>query len=271
MINIPEMKKLLVIIILISTGSYLYSQTGSVKFIPVTTSSKSALTVYNEAKKLFDDVKLEKALNTFKEALDKDPDFFMANYQLAMYYYLNNASDNFEEYADAAIGCKAKLSDAEELLKEALTSLKQGNKDVISIGEKLVSMYPGDPEAYNNLVAFKSINGDYKGMVETLQKAIAATAKPAPFYNQLGYAYLALNQGDKAEEAFDKYIELEPDNPNVYDSKGDYYLFAKMYDKAYEMYIKANTMDPSFSKNKAEAAKQLYERTEGKPLEIISL
>ena len=265
------MKRLLVIIVLLSTGTLMFSQTSGAKLMPVTTGSKSALSLYNEAKKYYDDVKLDKAIGTFKKALEADHDFFMANYQLAVYSLLNKASDDFEVYADAAINCKAKLSDAEELLRNALKSLSQGQKDVTDFGNKLVNLYPNDPESYNNLISFQSISGDVKGMVETIQKAIKISAKPAPFYNQLGYGYLALDQADKAEEAFDKYIELDPDNPNVYDSKGDYYMYIKKYDKAYEMYIRANSMDASFSKGKAEAAKQLYEQTEGKKLDIISI
>ena len=106
--------------ILLSTGILAYSQPVKEKPMPVTTNSKSALSLYNQAMKYFDDVNLNKALETFKKALDQDPDFFMANYQLAFYYLLNRAPDDFEEYADAAINCKAKLSDAEELLKDAL-------------------------------------------------------------------------------------------------------------------------------------------------------
>ncbi len=88
------------------------------------------------------------------------------------------------------------------------------------------------PNAYNNLVYFQSLAGDTTGMVETLTSAIKIAGNPAPFYNQLGYAYLTLKQSDKAEEAFDKYIELEPKNPNVYDSKGDYYMFNRKYDRS---------------------------------------
>ena len=212
---------------------------------------------------------MKEALETFKKALDQDKDFFMANYQLAFYFILNRDRDNFDKYADAAINCKAKLSEAEELLKEALVRLQQGRTNLIDLGKKLVEMYPSDPNSYNNLVYFQSLAGDSTGMVETLNKAIKIAANPASFYNQLGYAYLTLKQNDKAEEAFDKYIELEPKNPNVYDSKGDFYMYIKKYDKAYESYMRAHSMDPSFSHDKAEMAKQLYEQTEGKKLEII--
>jgi tetratricopeptide (TPR) repeat protein len=226
---------------------------------------------YNQALKYLDDVKVKDALEAFKEALNQDKDFFMANYQLAFYFIMNRDGDNFNKYMNAAINCKAKLSDAEELLKEALVRLQQGQTNVIDMGKKLVGMYPNDPNSYSNLVYFQSLAGDSTGIVETLNKAIKIATNPATFYNQLGYAYLTLNQSDKAEDAFNKYIELEPKNPNVYDSKGDYYMFIKNYYKAYESYMKANSMDNTFSKDKAEIAKQLYEKTEGKELRIISI
>jgi Tfp pilus assembly protein PilF len=256
---------------LLLTGAMIFSQPAKDKFMSVTTSSKSALLLYNQAMKYYDDVKLKEALETFKNALNQDQDFFMANYQLAFYYILNRDANNFEDYANAAINCKAKLSDAEELLKDALVRLKQDHTNVTDLGKKLVEMYPNDPNSYNNLISFQSLAGDSVGIVETLNKAVIIASNPASFYNQLGYAYLTLKQNDKAEVAFNKYIELEPKNPNVYDSKGDYYMYIKKYDKAYESYMTAYSMDPSFSHEKAELAKQLYEQTEGKKLEIISI
>jgi Tfp pilus assembly protein PilF len=265
------MKRLFPLMIFILTGLPVFCQPATGKLLPVTTNSGSALSYYNQAMKYFDQVNLKQALETFKKALNQDHDFFMANYQLAFYYLMNKDADNFEQYANAAIKCKSKLSDAENLLKDALTSVHQGQIDVTGVGKKLVDMYPNDPNAYNNLVYYQSLSGDSTGMVETLNKAIKIAVNPATFYNQLGYAYLTLKQNDKAEEAFNKYMELDPKNPNVYDSKGDFFMYTKKYDKAYESYMIANSMDPSFSRDKAELAKQLYERTEGKTLDIISM
>jgi Tfp pilus assembly protein PilF len=265
------MKKISLLVMLLSIGVLVFSQTVKEKRMPVTTNSKSALSLYNEGMKYFDDVKLDKAFETFKKALELDPDFFMINYNLAFYYLLNRDRDDFEKYAGDAINCKAKLSDAEELLKEALVRLKNGQPNSIDLGQKLVEMYPNDPGSYNNLIYFQSLAGDSVSIVETLKNAIEIATNPAPFYNQLGYAYLTLEQLEKAQEAFDKYIELDPKNPNVYDSKGDYYMYARKYEKAYESYMKAYFMDSDFGHDKAEMAKQLYERTEGKRLEIITM
>jgi tetratricopeptide (TPR) repeat protein len=265
------MKKLFLLMMVLSAGIVSYSQPAKEKLMSVTANSESALSLYNQAMKYFDEVSLDKALKTFKKALEEEPDFFMVNYQLAFYYLLNRAPDDFDKYADAAINCKTTLSDAEELLKDALVRLKQGQMNVTDLGKKLVELYPNDPNSYNNLVYFQSLAGDSTSMVETLNEAIKMTKNHASFYNQLGYVYLNLKQNDKALEAFDKYIELEPDNPNVYDSKGDYYMYIKKYDKAYGSYMKAYFMDSSFSHDKAEIARQLYEQTEGKKLEIISM
>jgi Tfp pilus assembly protein PilF len=270
-LNIEKMKKLYVLMILLLTGAQLFSQPEKRSLIPVTTGSKSALSYYSKAMKSFDDVKVKEALETFEKALDQDKDFFMANYQMAFYFILNQDVESFDKYAKAAIDCKAKLSDAEELLKEAIVRLQQGNTNLTDLGKKLVDLYPHDPNSYNNLVSFQSLAGDSTGMVETLNRAIKIATNPATFYNQLGYAYITLKQSEKAEAAFNKYIELEPKNPNVYDSKGDYYMYIKKYDKAYESYMMANSMDPSFSNEKAELAKQIYERTEGKELKIITM
>jgi tetratricopeptide (TPR) repeat protein len=265
------MKRMFLLTIFLLTGTLMFCQPAQDKFMLVTTNSKSALVSYNQAMKYFDDVKVKEALEGFKKALNQDPDFFMANYQLALFCFLNRDKDNFERFADAAINCKAKLSDAEGLLKEVMVKLHSGHSDVVDLGKKLVDMYPNDPNSYNNLVSFQSVAGDSTEVIETLNRAIKIAKNPASFYNQLGYAYINLKQNDKAEEAFNKYIELEPKNPNVYDSKGDYFMYIKKYDKAYESYMTANSMDSSFSKDKAEMAKDLYERTEGKKLEIISM
>jgi tetratricopeptide (TPR) repeat protein len=266
-----KMKKLILLMILLIAGMQVFSQSGQGKYIPVTTNSKSALSFYNQGMKYFDEVKLKEALETFNKALNQDQDFFMVNYQLAFFYILNRQGDNFARYAEAAINCKAKLSDAEELLKEAMIRLHEGHNNITELGKKLVDMFPNDPNSYNNLVSFQSLAGDSAGMVETLNKAIKIALHPASFYNQLGYVYITLKQNDKAEEAFNRYIELEPKNPNVYDSKGDFYMYIKNYGKAYESYMIAFSMDPSYSRDKAEMAKQLYERTEGKKLKIITM
>jgi tetratricopeptide (TPR) repeat protein len=266
------MKRIFVCILLLALGLLSYSQTAKDQKMPVTTSSKQALGFYNEALKYFDNVNLKNGHDMLVKALKEDPDFFMSNYQMSLYYSWEGDFANFGKYALIAGTCKAKLSEAEELLKSAVLRLKQDpNTDVTEVGRKLIEMYPQDINAYNNLIYFQSFINDINGELETLNKALKISENQASLYNQLGYVYMNLKQNDKAEAAFDKYIELDPKNPNVYDSKGDYYLNTGDYKKAYESYLKAYSIDTAFSYDKARKAKQLYEIKEGKNLDIITL
>jgi tetratricopeptide (TPR) repeat protein len=266
------MKKLFVCFLFFGAGLMSFPQTAKDNKMPVTTSSKQALAFYNEALKFFDNVDLTKGSDLLIKALKEDPGFFMANYQMSLYYSGAGNIGKFIEYAEAAVNCKTTLSQAEELLKSAITKLKEDqNADVTEVGKKLVEMYPQDINAYNNLFYFQSFINDADGELETLNKALRIADNKAPVYNQLGYVYMSLKKNDEAEAAFDRYIELDPKNPNVYDSKGDFYINMGDYKKAYESYMKAYSMDTAWSYEKARRAKQLYESKEGKKLEIIPL
>ena len=85
------------------------------------------------------------------------------------------------------------------------------------------------------------------------------------------YVYLTLKQNEKAKVALDKYIELEPKNRDVCDSKWNYYMLMKKYHYANESYMKANTMDHSYSRDKADMDWNLYEQAEGNKLPLISM
>jgi tetratricopeptide (TPR) repeat protein len=266
------MKKLFIFILISGMGLISFTQTANDGKMPVTIGSKQALAFYIEALKCFDNVNLDKGHDLLVKSLEEDPHFFMANYQMALYCSWVANFEKFMEYAGIAVNCKTKLSEAEELLKSALKKFREDpNADVTEVGKKLVEMYPRDINAYNNLFYFQSFINDFNGELETLEKELKIADNKASIYNQLGYVYMSLKKNYEAEAAFDKYIEMDPKNPNVYDSKGDFFIYMKDFKKAYESYMKAYSMDTSFSYEKARKAKQLYESQEGKKIDIIPL
>jgi len=180
--------------------------------------------------------------------------------------------EKFKHYGNAALNCKAKLSAAEKLIKGTMVILME-KKDayLTGVGKKLVEMYPKDVAAYYLLLDYQDRVGDINGSHETLLKALEITERPAPVYNMLGYSYMSLNQNDKAEVAFDKYIELVPDNPNIYDSRGDFYMNIKEYGKAYDTYIKSNALDPQWGLEKAKKAKHIFEVKEPAMVAVTAL
>ncbi len=265
------MKKVFVLLLLSGLALISWSQQSAKEGkMPVTTASGAGRGLYTEALKWFDRVDLNQGRDQLIKALDEDPDFFMANYQMALYYSWTDNFERFSEYAKNAVNCKAGLSQAEELLRSAINKLRTNPQtDVTETGKKLVDMYPGDINAYNNLIYFQSFINDTEGQLVTLNQALKVDQNQPSLYNQLGYVYMQLKQNEKAETAFDKYIELDPKNPNVYDSKGDFFINIKEYKKAYESYMKAHLIDTAWGYEKAQKAKQLYEMAEGKKLDII--
>lgn len=264
------MKRLVLLLLVLAVGSMSYSQLAKKDKMPVTTSSKSALATYNEAFRHFEDVDMPKGTELLQKSLSEDPDFFMANFYMALMSMGND--EKFKSYGNAAVNCKAKLSEAEKLIKSAMVKLlEKKDADVTDVGKKLVGMYPKDIYAYWVLLNFQDIAGDKNGSHETLLKALGIAPNPAPVYNMLGYSYMDRNQNDKAEEAFDKYIQLAPDNPNVYDSKGDFYMNVKDYKKAYEAYMKSNSLNPSWGSAKAKKAKHIFEIEEPARIAVTAL
>lgn len=72
---------------------------------------------------------------------------------------------------------------------------------------------------------------------------------------------MALGESDSAAAALDMYIELKPDHPNPYDSKGDYFMKLEDYKSAHKSYMKAIEIDSTWtlSAKKAKKAKMMYD------------
>jgi len=230
--------------------------------MPVTANSEEALELYSKSMAAMDDVYLDTYLQLLEQAIGVEPDFFMANYQLAMHlkYY---DEEKFTMLANNAINTGSELSDAEELLKKILISYLENPKaDVIEIGQELVALYPNDERAYYQLAYIFIFNNDIDRQLATYKMALDIAENKAPIYNMLGYIYMTLERFDEAEGAFKKYLELKPDIPNAYDSQGDYFMAIDEYGMAYESYMKAYEIDSLWSYSKAMKAKELYDSLE---------
>lgn len=70
------------------------------------------------------------------------------------------------------------------------------------------------------------------------------------FYNDYGYLLLNKSQFNDAIQKFKKQVELDPDNPNSYDSLGDGFLAAGNKPEAIAQFKKALEIDPNFAASK---------------------
>ena len=96
---------------------------------------------------------------------------------------------------------------------------------------------------------------EYDKAIEAYQKAVGINPKRDEAYYNMGNAYRKKQESDNAIEAYQKAVKFNPKRDEAYYSMGNAYSDKKEYDKAIEAYQKAVAINPK----KDEAYTNLFE------------
>jgi tetratricopeptide (TPR) repeat protein len=198
-----------------------------------------------QGQSLADDLHNVDANAAFAQAVEADPAFAMG------YVMLAQTSQTAAEFFDAvgkASEHAAGASEGEQLVIRAAVAGSENDqaaqRDALT---KLVAMYPKDERTHMRLANYLFGQQDFTGAVEHLKHTTAINPDFAGAYNMLGYANRSLEDFDSAKEAFAKYVELIPDEPNPYDSYAELLMEMGDYDESIVNYRKALDINPSFA------------------------
>jgi tetratricopeptide (TPR) repeat protein len=212
--------------------------------IPIITKVEDARQEFLLGRDLAEKLQAQESLQHFDKAIALDPEF--ASAELARANSSATAKEFFE-HLNKAVSLADKASEGEKLLILATQSGSNGDvmkqKDDL---EKLVAAFPNDERAHFNLGAFDFGQQDYPQAIEHLKKAPELAPNYSPAYNMLGYAYRQADDNANAEQAFKKYVELIPNDPNPYDSYAELLLKMGKFDESITQYRKALSIDPHF-------------------------
>lgn len=86
---------------------------------------------------------------------------------------------------------------------------------------------------------------DYTQRIAQAEKVVAQDPKNVNAWISLGNDYFDTEQSQKAINAYNKALEIQPDNPNVLTDQGVMYRRIGWYDKALANFEKANKVDPN--------------------------
>lgn len=232
-----------VIVCAASVSMLAQAQVGGDK-IPITTSSQDARKLYLDGRDLLEKLRATDARRLFEQAVAKDPNFALA------YVGLANTSGTNGEFIDAtthAVALADKVSDGERHLILALDAGLRGDPSGnLKHLNDLVSLFPNDERAHNQLGNLYFGRQDYSSAIAHYLKATAINPSFSTPYNQMGYAYRFLEKFDDAEKAFKKYTELIPNDPNPYDSYAELLMKRGRFDESIKAYEKALSIDPNF-------------------------
>jgi tetratricopeptide (TPR) repeat protein len=220
------------------------SASTSSQQIPVTTKSEEAKKEFLLGRDLSERLLGQDSLQHFDKALALDPDFATAELARA-----NNSptAKEFLQHLQNAVNLANQVSEGEKLLILANQAGANGDavrqKDYL---EKLVAAYPNDERAQFNLANYYFGQQDADQAVAHYKKVTELAPGYSPAYNVLGYAYRQQTNFPAAEQAFRKYIELIPNDPNPYDSYAELLLKEGRFADSIVQYRKALSVDPHF-------------------------
>ena len=232
-------------------------QGGQAGKIGITTKSKEARQAYLEARGLAEGLRTQNSIEHYQKAVTLDPGFALA--ELGLANTSPTAKEAFE-HLHKAVALADRVSKGERLLILATEAGFNGNlarqKELL---EELAAAFPRDERAQLNLGAYLYGAQDYEGAVACLTKATGLAADYPPPYNLLGYAYRDMGHYPDAKRAFEKYVELIPNDPNPYDSDAELLLKMGRFAESIGTYRKALSFDSLFVSSRiGVATTQLY-------------
>lgn len=212
--------------------------------IPVTTSSEEARKEFLQGRDLSEKLVIQDSIQHFDKAITLDPNFALAE--------LNRANSSptgkeFFEHLKKAVSLADKASNGEKLLILGTEAGANGNaakqKELL---DQLVAAYPNDERAHFTLGGYHFGQQNMTQAIDHYKKATELNPTYSTAFNILGYAYRQNADYPHAEQAFKKYIELIPNDPNPYDSYAELLLKMGRFDEAITQYRKALAIDANF-------------------------
>jgi serine/threonine protein kinase/Tfp pilus assembly protein PilF len=172
-----------------------------------TTSSLEALKVFSLTKRSEND--RLKRISLLKRAIELDPNFAMAYVQLSAEYTNTGQPEAAAEAAQKAFELRDRVSEPERLdISIRYYSGVTGEWDkVIETAELWISTYPNkSSKPYAMLAVSYNRLGQFDKAAEAANQAIRLNPKSGPSYFNRGFAFLRLNRFAEAKQVFEQAI-----------------------------------------------------------------
>lgn len=225
------MRKLIRTLAVTSLTISLIEVTASAQEIAWTTKSKEAREWAKKGLMHYNNLESEVAYENFGRALEKDPNFTMVQFMMAIMTY----GDTKKMYIDKAKASATDKSEGEKMLVSLLDA--KSRKEGHEIWIKLHNKFPDDTFSYYYYaLSMPDSVQEFDAMTEYLQKYPSSPEA----INNLAYMYLTDKKDTAtAKKYFEKYIEVYPNGYNPYDSMGEFYYRVGDMENSKKYYTKS--------------------------------
>jgi serine/threonine protein kinase/Tfp pilus assembly protein PilF len=223
-------------------------QAESAQVAEVTTSSMEAYKNFLKGSEENDKFYYEDARKSLEKAIELDPEFALAYFNLAFTHtFLGNIRAR-NEAIEKAKALAHKVTERERLyIEAAYANMIERNREATNrILQEIIQKYPREKRAHYWLGVLYRTARNYEMAIEEQNKALELDPDFGEAHNELGYSYLDLRNFDKSIEHFQKYASLNPKDANPLDSLAEAYFLMGKLDEAIAKYKEALAVKPEF-------------------------
>ena len=192
--------------------------------------------------KYFSNHKYQEAIIQFRNAVQIDPKFAAAHYQLARAYLAaGNPAAAFREFNQTA-GLDPGNLDAKLNLAKLLIDNRQYQEGQ-TIAQTVVQADPKNAEAHAILGKKYLLMHDLPNALAELRKAVELDPQRVEGYAAVGSVYLAEGKPDEAEAAYQKALTIKPNSVQAHMALGEFYFAQRKMAQAEAVILAACNQD----------------------------
>jgi tetratricopeptide (TPR) repeat protein len=212
--------------------------------LPLTTSSSEARRQFLAGMQNLEELRTADALQNLRAATKADSQFAQAFILIAHFTRDPEEQKNARSTAERLAG---HVSGAERLLIRWMAGAQEGNYvPAIAAMNDLLGRYPQDQRLTFWAGAWFLNQQRYGQAILVLERALTLNPDYPAALNELAYAYAYSGDFGKAFGAMDRYVALQPNEPNPHDSYGELLRMAGRFDDALREYRASIRLDPNF-------------------------
>jgi tetratricopeptide (TPR) repeat protein len=190
----------------------------------------------------------DEARKLYKKAIELDPDFAFAHLCLGQTDYTLGYIEEGNAEFEKAMSLREKTTEKERMRIEAAYAeyIEADPEKGFRILSEIARKYPKEKWAYLMLGSYYRRRNDFDKALDAYNIALKLDPDYGLVFNGLGYLYGDREEFDKAVEYFEKYAAASPGDANPLDSIAELYFKMGDLDKAITKYREALETKPDF-------------------------
>jgi tetratricopeptide (TPR) repeat protein len=213
----------------------------------LTSESLEAYRLYVEGFNAARNMRSSDAHELFRRAVEIDPSFTMAYYELSISPYSFDPALR-DEYREKTLQGLDRLSERERLQVGSRAASWEGDDErALALQEELVARYPDQADAYRRLAyLYRTVLGDTEKEMQALERGIRAVPTYGPLRNRFAYQLLKAGRFNEGIRQLEEYAQMAPEEPNPHDGMGEAYLMFGRPEEAIAKFTDAIEVDDRF-------------------------